>query len=152
MKHNIKRLLILSTVSLASFFISSCKFNYVESSYLKRPDVEIKNAGIVIRGAYISSDSSYINVYRQDVSISDTGPVENVAILFPKGDTHDNQTYMYVAETIIKDAKYRYYVRFADSKGNRNRTEWSEEISNPNSTYTDAIKFKYSFEYFIFFY
>ena len=53
---------------------------------------------------------------------------------------------MYVDETIIKDAKYRYYVRFADSKGNRNRTEWSEEISNPNSTYTDAIKFKYSFD------
>ena len=112
----------------AAIFISGCKFNLSGSKYLDRPDVVEHTGYFEIIAPYISSNTESITIYRQNVHDRTDTPVERVAIVFPKGieDTSD-QTLHYDDERVIVAQEYRYYLRFTDKNGIRNRTEWSEK-------------------------
>ena len=112
----------------AAIFLSGCKFNLSGSKYLDRPDVIERNGYFEIIAPYISSNTESITIYRQNVHDRTDTPVERVAIVFPKGieDTSD-QTLHYDDERVIVAQEYRYYLRFTDKNGIRNRTEWSEK-------------------------
>ena len=112
----------------AAIFISGCKFNLSGSKYLDRPDVIERNGYFEIIAPYISTNTESITIYRQNVHDRTDTPVERVAIVFPKGieDTSD-QTLHYDDERVLVAQEYRYYLRFTDKNGVRNRTEWSEK-------------------------
>ena len=133
MKKIINSLLMISTFFAAILF-TACDFNLSENQFLERPDVTIKSNCFQIRGSYISNSTVQITIYRQNVQTSDNGnPIERVAILFPSGDEDEgNQTFIYEDERVITNTRYRYYLRFTDKNGEKNRTEWSEPkmISN----------------------
>ena len=107
----------------AAIFLSGCKFNLSGSKYLDRPDVIERNGYFEIIAPYISSNTESITIYRQNVHDRTDTPVERVAIVFPKGieDTSD-QTLHYDDERVIVAQEYRYYLRFTDKNGIRNRT------------------------------
>ena len=111
-----------------AIFLSGCKFNLSGSKYLDRPDVVEHNGYFEIIAPYISSNTESITIYRQNVHDRTDTPVERVAIVFPKGieDTSD-QTLHYKDERVIVAQEYRYYLRFTDKNGIKNRTEWSEK-------------------------
>ena len=118
--------LTLFAALFMSVFLTGCDFNLGENKYLERPDVSVKGNNFLITGSYISKSTTSITIYRQNVR--DTGkPIERVAVLFPEGDEDkNNQTYKYFDERILTNKEYRYYVRFTDKNGERNRTEWSD--------------------------
>ena len=139
-KTNISLLFVfLMTVVFSLTALSGCKFDVSKSKYLTRPDIEIKDNYIIVRGAYVNSDTEYINIYRQDVTDNDSTDIIRVAILFPKGFDNDNQTFIYFDYNIFYGHKYRYYVRFVEKDGSKNRTEWSEGVQNTN-TWTPPLK------------
>ena len=119
--------LTLFAALFMSVFFTGCDFNLGENKYLDRPDVTVDGNRFLITGSYISKTTTSITIYRQNVR--DTGkPIERVAVLFPDGDEDKkNQTYKYFDERIIVNQEYRYYVRFTDKNGERNRTEWSDK-------------------------
>ncbi len=119
--------LTLFAALFMSVFLTGCDFNLGENKYLDRPDVTVDGNRFLITGSYISKTTTSITIYRQNVR--DTGkPIERVAVLFPDGDEDKkNQTYKYFDERIIVNQEYRYYVRFTDKNGERNRTEWSDK-------------------------
>lgn len=141
---------MLCAIYFAAVF-SGCKFNFSETKYLTRPDVELTNNGFRINGNYISNDIKYINIYRQDVSQKNN--VVRIAVLFPKGDpTPDNQNFYFEDTKVYKNHTYQYYVRFVSEKGEKNRTEWSEKKLAKNVGAETSAKFYYdvntaSYEY-----
>lgn len=138
-------LLFISAIIFSSITFNSCNFNLSETNYLTRPDVELVENGFRINGTYVSSDIDYINIYRQDLSTSAKNPrTERVAILYPKGDeTSGNQNYFYIDKNIYKLHEYRYYVRFVTTKGEKNRTDWSEKKTHKDYGADTAASFKY---------
>lgn len=128
MKKNNISLFALGAVVISLTMISAligCKFNLSDTKYLKRPDVEIFENGLRIHGDYVSSDIEHINIYRQDM---DNSKIERIALLDPKGDTTEgNQNFFFYDNQVCKNHTYRYYVRFVTTKGEKNRTEWSEQ-------------------------
>ena len=113
---------------LTVFLLCGCKFNLSDSKYLARPDVLVQDNHFQIIAPYISSNTESITIYRQNVHDRTDTEIERVAIIFPKGieDTTD-QTLHYDDEKVLVSQEYRYYLRFTDKNGVRNRTEWSEK-------------------------
>lgn len=135
MKKNNISLFILAAALVSSILLSTligCKFDLSESKFLQRPDIEVKNDFIIIRGPYVNSDTKYINIYRQDVT--ENSDIERIAVLFPKGFDKDNQTYIYFDYNIFYSHEYRYYVRFVEENGSKNRTEWTDKKNNTATT------------------
>ena len=112
----------------AAVLLCGCKFNLSNSKYLNRPDVIARDGYFEIIASYISSNTESISIYRQNVHDRTDSAVERVAIVFPKGieDTSD-QTLHYDDKFVLSAQEYRYYLRFTDKNGGRNRTEWSEK-------------------------
>ena len=136
MKKNNISLFALGTMVISLTIISAligCKFNLSDNKFLPRPDIVLYQNALCIQGSYVNSDTKYINIYRQDVSDSNNSTIERIAVLFPAGFNKDNQTYYYYDENIYKSRKYRYYVRFVETNGSKNRTEWSEAKQNDDS-------------------
>ena len=106
---------------------NGCKFNLTNTNYLDRPDVVIRPGCFEIIAPYISSNTESITIYRQN---NDEGTIERVAIVFPKGiEDISDQTMHYDDHNVITATQYRYYLRFTDKNGVKNRTEWSEQKS-----------------------
>ena len=114
----------------AAVLLCGCKFNLSNSKYLDRPDVLVRDGYFEIIAPYISTNTESITIYRQNVHDTKNVEIERVAIVFPKGieDTAD-QTMHYDDERVLVSQEYRYYLRFTDKNGVRNRTEWSEKMS-----------------------
>ncbi|MBO4532272.1 MAG: hypothetical protein J5726_01045 [Treponema sp.] len=133
MKKNNISLFALGTMVISLTIISTligCKFNLSDNKYLPRPDIRVNKNALCIQGSYVNSDTKYINIYRQDVTDTSFSSIERIAIIFPAGFDQKNQTYYYDDENIFKSRKYRYYVRFVEADGSKNRTEWSEVLQN----------------------
>ena len=134
--------LIIAAVCLSA--LTGCNWNLSDTKYLERPDVELIDSGFRINGNYVSSEIDYINIYREDLQDAGKTKIERIAVLFPKGDpTPGNQNYFYIDKNIYKNHKYRYYVRFV-SKGEKNRTEWSEVKQHPNIGAESSASFAYN--------
>lgn len=148
MKKNNISLFALGTMVISLTIISAligCKFNLTDNKYLPRPDLRADGIKMELRGSYVNSNTKYINIYRQDVTVTNNSQIERIAILFPEGFDKTNQTYVYDDYNIYKNRKYRYYVRFVEADGSKNRTDWSEAIPNDNDTLPvyDSVSFAY---------
>ena len=127
MKKINKSLFLLTAVFISAAFFTGCKWNLNQTSYLDRPDIDVEERGFLICGSYVNTDTKYINIYKQDVTDEGNTKIEPVAILFPEGnDDPNDQTFRYRDKNVKATHKYRYYVRFVTSAGEKNRTEWSE--------------------------
>lgn len=135
MKKNNISLVGLGMMVMSLTIISAligCKFNLSDNKYLPRPDIRVLENEIEIRGTYVNSTTQYINIYRQDITESEKTEIERIAILFPAGFVQTDQTYIYDDFNIYSGRKYRYYVRFVEKDGSKNRTEWTEAKQNVN--------------------
>ena len=111
--------------------LSSCKFNLANSKYLDRPNVRRSQDGsaIEIYGPYVSSKCESVTIYRQ-LAGQKNAPIERVAVLYKAGQEKPEDTaFMYDDKMVKKGSEYHYYVRFTDTTGIKNRTEWSETVS-----------------------
>lgn len=118
---------LLMCTFFTAVLLCSCNFNLSDKKYLERPDVYVKDGYFDIRGAYISSQTKCITIYRQDVTDREDSEIERVAIIYPDGaEEKENQTFSHEDRMVVVNELYRYYLRFTDINGVRNRTEWSE--------------------------
>ena len=144
------KLSLLICTFFAAVLICGCKFNLSDSKYLDRPDVVIRDGYFEIIAPYISSKTKSITIYRQNVHESTDSEVERVAIIYPKGieDVQD-QTMHYDDYCVLAANEYRYYIRFTDDKGVRNRTEWSEKkiLTTGGAPSKDKIAYTVSTHY-----
>ena len=149
MKKNNISLFTLGAVVISLTIISAligCKFNLADNKYLPRPDIRVNGKALSIRGPYVNSSTEYINVYRQDVTDTSTSEIERIAIVFPGGFDKSNQTYFYDDYNIFEGRKYRYYVRFVEKDGSKNRTEWSDSLQNDDDTLPDYGSASYAYD------
>ena len=145
-KNNISLLglgMMVMSLTILSALIG-CKFNLSDNKYLPRPDIRILDNEIEIRGTYVNSKTEYINVYRQDVTESEKSEIERIAIIFPAGFKKTDQTYIYDDANIFANRKYRYYVRFVENDGSKNRTDWSEAKQNTSNTLPTSGSYAYT--------
>ena len=113
---------------LTGILLCGCKFNLSDSKYLTRPDVIARDSYFEIVAPYISTNTESITIYRQNVHDRTDTEIERVAIIFPKGiEDKTDQTLHYDDERVLVSQEYRYYLRFTDKNGTRNRTDWSEK-------------------------
>lgn len=112
----------------AAILVCGCKFNLANTKYLDRPDVLVREGYFEIISPYISTNTESITIYRQNIHDRTDSEIERVAVIFPKGieDTSD-QTMHYDDERVLAGQEYRYYIRFTETNGLKNRTEWSEK-------------------------
>lgn len=119
---------LLICAIFTAFLVCGCKFNLSDSQYLDRPDVIVREGYFEIIAPYISSKTKSITIYRQNVHDSTESEVERVAIIYPKGiEDANDQTMHYDDYCVLGAQEYRYYIRFTDDQGVRNRTEWSDK-------------------------
>ncbi len=147
MKKNNISLLGLAMMVMSLTIVSAligCKFNLSDNKYLSRPDVDKKDSYIMIRGPYESSKLEYISVYKQDVTDSKNSEIIRAGVIFPAGFNKEDQTYIFYDYNILYGRKYRYYVRFVEKDGSKNRTEWSNEIQSTDSNIKTSGSFKYT--------
>ena len=120
---------LLICAFFTAVLMCGCKFNLTNTKYLTRPDIDIEENHFVIIAPYISTNTESITIYRQNIHDSFDSEIERVAILFPKGtDRPEDQTFRYKDERVLAEGEYRYYLRFKDTNGSRNRTEWTEKV------------------------
>jgi len=144
---------LLICTLFTALLMCGCNFNLSDKKYLERPDVYVKDGYFDIRGAYISSQTKCITIYRQNVTDRDDAEIERVAILYPDGaEEKENQTFSHEDRMVVVNEKYRYYLRFTDINGIRNRTEWSEPkklesggVSNFSLLCYDTHNLKYTY-------
>lgn len=129
----------------AAILLCGCKFNLSNTKYLDRPDVIVRDGYFEIISPYISTNTESISIYRQNVHSKTDAPVERVAIVFPKGieDTLD-QTMHYDDKIVLAGQEYRYYIRFTEKNGTRNRTEWSDKKILTNGGASNANQLAYT--------
>lgn len=128
-----KKLTLSLFISLCFIMLSGCNFNLSENKYLNKPDIEKYDNYLAISGAYLNDDTEYINIYRQDFSTENQkAPIYNIAIIY--SNSSKKQTFLYKDYNIAWGKKYRYYIRFTDKDGSKNRTEWSDAIQNTNDS------------------
>ena len=119
---------LLICTFFTAVLLCGCKFNLSNSKYLNRPDVLVRDGYFEIIAPYISSNTESITIYRQNVHDRTDSPIERVAVVYPKGiDDTSDQTMHYDDERVLVAQEYRYYIRFTDKNGVRNRTEWSDK-------------------------
>ena len=144
---------LLICLFLTGILLSGCKFNLSDSKYLTRPDVLEKGDHFQIIAPYISTNTESITIYRQNVHDRTDTAIERVAVIFPKGiEDKTDQTLHYDDERVLVSQEYRYYLRFTDKNGTRNRTEWSEKkvltsggASSANQlAYTVTVEYTYN--------
>jgi len=125
-----------------------CDFNLTDSKYLDRPDINTFPGYFQIVGSYISNNTESITIYRQNtrgVQNLANQEIERVAVLFPKGpDTTENQTFHYEDYCVLAEGEYRYFVRFTDENGVRNRTEWTAVVKLQSGGATNRNQLAYT--------
>lgn len=134
----------VSLILFSIIALTGCKFNISNSKYLDRPDVVVRDGHFEIIAPYISTNTEQITIYRKNVHDREDSAVERVAIIFPKGveDTTD-QTFHYDDYRVLAANEYRYYLRFTDKNGQRNRTEWSDKKILTSGGASAASKLQY---------
>ena len=136
---------LLICAFFAAVLLCGCKFNVSKSKYLARPDVSVREGHFEIIAPYISSNTQSITIYRQNVHDRTDSEVERVAIIFPSGiEDPTDQTLHYDDERVLTAMEYRYYLRFTDKNGERNRTDWSEKKILTSGGATNANQLAYT--------
>lgn len=129
MKNNIR----FSAILLALVFIfSSCGIKFVDDNLLSSPTATTIGKSNVISIKKHNSDTKYINIYRQDVTGSTGGNIENIGIVYP---LEKEVTFIFQDDLILKDHSYRYYARIYDGV-DYYKTDWSNTVKNEDAGIT----------------
>lgn len=122
------------SVLLVLFF--GCNISIEDEILLDKPTCKMTGNEISISLPKESSDTSYINIYREDIT-KDDGEISNIGIIFAT----DNSIYFFSDPLIIKNHEYKYYARYRE--GNEYfKTEWSDSIKATNG-YNESDLLKY---------
>lgn len=112
------------TFLLVAAFFSSCKLTISDEKLFPKPTCEITEDVVTISVSKHSSNTSYINIYRQDVDLSST---INIGIIYPSAFSSGTNIYTFKDSLIVKTHKYKYYARYYID-GEYKKTDWSDEI------------------------
>lgn len=134
--------IILVSMALTIFSISACKIEAVDESLIKRPDIDSHNSSFKITVKKISDDTDYINVYRIDKS--NTNDVLNIGVIFPKNFDNSNTSYIFEDIYVIRDASYKYMIRYHSKDGTYQSSEWTDYYEASFSTVTDKTNFQFT--------
>jgi len=129
------------------FLFFSCNVDIKDTNLLIKPDIDISTQQTIVIVHKVNNDSSYINIYRQEVSNDDeVKPVYNIGLLYPKSIDTNEITYRFIDELVFKDTSYRYRARYCDEDG-YHYTDWSNVIkveSNFPTAYDSNKKIVYT--------
>jgi len=152
MKKNAGFLLSFVLIAAVSIVNTGC-INFTdptETPSETRPDIDCTNSSIKITIPKISSDTSYINIYRKVVKEdgsdvdSDNTLGTNIGIIFPDGFDDENTTYLFEDKFVISGNYYSYRVRYYDKKAVEfTKTGWTKvecRVTNASDSKTFAEK------------
>lgn len=140
---------------LTAIFLTGCNITIEDEYKLASPTCDI-DAGncISISLKKYSTDTEYINIYRQDVTREDyPGEILSIGLIYPKKLSDEVATNTFKDFLVKKGHTYRYYARIFDGK-EYTKTEWSNSVEIPatsncydnsdNLTYnTRGVEFSY---------
>lgn len=111
------------------FFISACKVEVKDPKLLQKPDVDISDKQVTLIIHKISATTSYINIYRQEIT-DDEEPADiiNIGIIYPNSTPNDDKTYRFIDKLVHTKSNYIYRVRYADSDGYQ-YTNWTNAVT-----------------------
>lgn len=130
-----KNLFKLSFSFLFALIFFGCNISIEDEILLDKPNCVYSDGKITVVLAEKSSDTQYINLYRQDVTADDE--ITNIGVLFPT----DEATYIFVDKLIYKNHEYKYYARYCEGK-EYFKTEWSNSITTDDG-YDESSSLKY---------
>lgn len=134
------------SICLVSIFIFNCKLHVQDKDTLDRPEIINTSTGVGITITRYSQDTSYINIYRRDVTSTspDKATAINIGVLFPSSYNKSDKTYFIEDLILLKNHKYQYMVRYCEPEG-YSYTDWTDTISIPSSAgYDESTKLSYS--------
>lgn len=111
------------------FFISACNVEVKDPKLLQKPDVDISDKQVTLIIHKISATTSYINIYRQEITDDETpADIVNIGIIYPNAITNDDKTYRFIDNLVHSKTDYIYRVRYADKDGYQ-YTNWTNVVS-----------------------
>ncbi len=130
----------LTVISIICLVFCACNISLEDTELMQKPDINRSEAQLTLTIHKINSSTDYINVFR-----SESGGAEITrGIIYTKD--HPNETTYTFYDTLVKEGKkYKYRVRYHDSKGYY-YSAWSDEKkmedtaaynSSDDLTYTD---------------
>lgn len=137
---------ILLSIFTLSLLLISCNFTVEDTSLLNKPDIEETSAGIGVRIPVLNATTQYINLYRRDVTDTNTGTnakIISLGILFPQVIGNQTSSYFFEDINIYKTHKYQYYVRYTDNDGISYTSAWSD-VAKAKSGFDSEIPLTYN--------
>ena len=130
----------LTVISIICLVFCACNISLEDTELMQKPDINRSEAQLTLTIHKINSSTDYINIFR-----SESGGAEITrGIIYTKD--HPNETTYTFYDTLVKEGKkYKYRVRYHDSKGYY-YSAWSDEKkmedtaaydSSDDLTYTD---------------
>lgn len=138
---------ILLSFMLISLSFLSCNLEIEEEDKLSPPTCDA-DAGNCISFSIkkYNSETQYINIYRKDITDSDTNaPYENIGLIFPKNFPDKEQTNGFKDIFVKNGHSYVYYARIFDGQ-KYIKTQESYEIKIPSNAncFPDTADFTYN--------
>lgn len=132
---------IFTVISILCLTLCACNLSLEDTDLMRKPDIYPSSKQVTLTIHKINSSTDYINVFR-----SESGGSEITCGLIYTKD-HPNATTYPFSDTLIKEGKkYKYRVRYHDSKGYY-YSAWTDELkiqdidaydSSDALTYTDS--------------
>lgn len=129
--------LSLSFVLLICF--AGCNISIEEEHLLPKPTCSVDSSSITISITKKSSDTEYINIYRQDTT-NTNNEIINIGLIYPKNDPRAGESYIFKDSLIYTGHKYKYYARYCNN-GEYKKTEWSDEIQATGGYTDERLKY-----------
>lgn len=135
---------------LFSLIFTACNLNVSDENLLDKPGIEYKNNQITVIIPKISSETKYVNVYRQETK---SGEILNLGLMYqPAALVNDSKTFCFIDEIAFQNTNYKYRARYYNGKS-YTWTAWSDTVNFETSSFaldsSKTIKYKTSakFEY-----
>lgn len=137
-----KFVLTIVSILLLSIGFSGCNLVSIQDKDLAdAPGVAETSGGITLTIYRYSTDTRYINIYREDVSDTANGEIVNLGIIFPSAYGSDARSYLLEDKWIENGHKYQYMVRYAEADGLYYNSEWSSTATCSLSLQEAGIKY-----------
>lgn len=147
MKKNFIRFSVIFLFGAVLF--TSCNITIAEEKLLTKPNCESTDGKVTIGIRKHSSETSYIQIYKQDITYEDQ-PVVNLGLIYPDDLSPDGDVYFFTDTFVVNEHTYKYYVRYLIA-GEYLKTEWSDEIKISNTlTSEDLFTYNTNDAYFSF--
>lgn len=138
---------IMIIFAALSIFFISCQLQVANTNLLTKPDIDISDKQVTLIIHKVNSQTSYINVYRQDITDkTNPGDIVNIGLLYPKA-FGDSQTFVFIDKLVSENKTYIYRVRYVDNESVY-YSNWSDSITIDSTKfqnyYAESIKLYYT--------